>query len=68
MQDTCFETVSFLLNLSQTILDSSRLNEFADDNFEFNEDGKKVFKRIENTVGKGEIALYGQFLLFPHCF
>ena len=68
MQDTCFETVSFLLNLSQTILDSSRLNDFADDNFEFNEDGKKVFKRIENTVGKGEIALYGQFLFFPHCF
>ena len=25
-------------------------------------------KRIENTVGKGEIARYEQFLLFPQCF
>ena len=25
-------------------------------------------KRAENTVGKGEIALYEQFLLFPQCF
>ena len=23
---------------------------------------------VENTVGKGEIALYEQFLLFPQCF
>ena len=23
---------------------------------------------LENNVGKGEIALYEQFLLFPHCF
>ena len=26
------------------------------------------FKPIENTVGKGEIAYYEQFLLFPQCF
>ena len=25
-------------------------------------------KRVENTVGKGEIAHYKQFLLFPQCF
>ena len=25
-------------------------------------------KRVENAVGKGEIALYEQFLLFPKCF
>ena len=24
--------------------------------------------RVENTVGKGEIARYEQFLLFPQCF
>ena len=24
--------------------------------------------RVENTVGKGEIARYEQFLLFQHCF
>ena len=23
---------------------------------------------IEHTVGKGEIARYEEFLLFPHCF
>ena len=26
------------------------------------------YKWIENTVGKGEIARYEQFLLFPQCF
>ena len=25
-------------------------------------------KWLENTVGKGEIACYEQFLLFPQCF
>ena len=30
--------------------------------------GKKFFKRVENTVGKGDIARYEQFLLFPQCF
>ena len=25
-------------------------------------------KLVENTVGKGEIARYEQFVLFPHCF
>ena len=29
---------------------------------------KKFFNRVENTVGKGEIARYEQFLLFPQCF
>ena len=24
--------------------------------------------QVENTVGKGEIARYEQFLLFPRCF
>ena len=42
--------------------------EFADDNSKFDENGRKIFKGIENTVGKGEIARYEQFLLFPHCF
>ena len=30
--------------------------------------GKKLSTRVENTVGKGEIARYEQFLLFPQCF
>ena len=29
---------------------------------------KKLPNWVENTVGKGEIAHYEQFLLFPHCF
>ena len=46
------------------ILDVSKLKEFADDNFKFDENGRKLSKRVENTVGKGEIAHYEQFLLF----
>ena len=52
----------------QQILDASKLKEFADDNFKFNENGTKFSKRVENNVGKGETARYKQFLLFPHCF
>ena len=50
------------------ILDSSKLKEFADDNFNLDENGRKFAKWIENTVEKGEIARYEQFLLFPQCF
>ena len=50
------------------ILDRSKLKEFADDNFEFDENGREFFERIENTVGTGEITRYEQFLLFPQCF
>ena len=37
------------------ILNSSKLKEFAKDNFKFHENGM-FSKRAENTVGKGEIA------------
>ena len=50
------------------ILDSSKLEDFANDNFKFDENGRKFSKRVEYTVGKGEIARYQQFLLFPQCF
>ena len=43
----------------------SKLKDFADDNVKFEENGRKSFKPVENTVGKGEIARYEQFLLFP---
>ena len=36
--------------------------------FEVDKNGKKFTKRVENTVGKGEIARDEQFLLFSHCF
>ena len=48
------------------MLDSSKLKEFADDNFIFDEYGRKFSKWVENTVGKGEISRYEQFLFFPH--
>ena len=44
------------------------MKEFADDNFKFDENGRKLSKRVENTVEKREIALNEQFLLFPQCF
>ena len=50
------------------ILDCSKLKELADDSFKFDENGRQFSKRVENTVGKGEIACYEQFLLFPQCF
>ena len=28
----------------------------------------ELSKQVENTVGKGEIDCYNQFLLFPQCF
>ena len=44
------------------------MKEFADDNFKFDKNGRKLSKQVEKTVGKGEIARYEQFLLFPQCF
>ena len=50
------------LTLSQTInFRLFRIEEFADDNFKFNENGGKFFKPVESTC-------YEQFLLFPQCF
>ena len=40
----------------------------ADDNFKFDENGRKLSRPVENTEGKGEIARYEQFLLFQQCF
>ena len=67
--------------LFKITLDNKRINPFpndkylslsnwksADDNLEFDENSRKLFKRVENTVGKGEIACYEQFLFFPQCF
>ena len=40
------------------------MKEFADNNLK---NGRKLSKRVENTLGKGEISCYKQFLLFPQC-
>ena len=44
------------------------LKDFADDNFKFDKNGRKLSKQVKNTFGKGEIACDEQFLLFPQCF
>ena len=63
-------TASTLLTLSQTAIFRTGLNwnEFADDNIKLNENGRKFSRLVKNTVGKGEIARYEQFLLFSQCF
>ena len=50
------------------ILDGSNLKQSADNIFKLDENSRKLSKWVENTVGKGEIARYEQFLLFPQCF
>ena len=57
-----------ILILTQYQMTNFRLKELADDNFNFEENGSKLSKRVENIVGKGEIARYEQFLLFPQYF
>ena len=64
---------NFKLTLSQTfskqrILNSSKLKQPVVGNFKFDENSRKFSRWVENTEGKGEIAHYGQFLLFPLCF
>ena len=46
----------------------SKLKEFADENFRFDENGRKFFNGLENTVRKGEIARYEQLLVFSQSF
>ena len=64
------ETCKLIFNSEpdDKISDCSTFKVFADDNFTFDENGRILSKRVENTVGKGEIARYEQFLLFPQCF
>ena len=52
----------------ESVLDSSKLKEFADDNIRYDENGRKFSKWVENYVEKGEITCYKQFLLFTHSF
>ena len=64
---TLFTIIAYPITRQQ-IFDSSKLKEFADDNFKFDKNGRKLSKQVENAVEKGEIARYEQFLLFPQCF
>ena len=67
-KSTCFSEIGINPLPDNKILDWSKLKQFADGNYKLYENGRKFSKRVENTVGKGEIARYEQFLLFPPCF
>ena len=43
------------------IFDSSKQEEFADDNFEVDGNGLRFYKRIENTVGKEKLLVTSNF-------
>ena len=51
-----FRYILLLFSIPSFII--SKLKQFADNNFRFDEDSKKFSKEVENTVGKGEIACY----------
>ena len=50
------------------ILGQTKLKAFADNKLNVTIMIISVFDRVENIVGKGEIARCEQFLLFPKCF
>ena len=57
-----------LTNHQMTNFRLFQTEKFADDNIKFGENGRKLSKQEQNTVGNGEIAHYEQFLLFPPVF
>ena len=68
-KEACLLTLSQLIQLIQRqLIEPSKFSEFADDNFKCDKNGRKFSRWVENTVGKGEIARYEQFLLSPQCF
>ena len=50
----------------EPILDSSKLKEFADDNFKFDENGRKFSKLVEKTLWKKEKLLVTSNFSFSH--
>ena len=56
------------LNLSQTsTFRLSKLTKLADDNLKSDENSRKFYKWVENTVGKGEIAHYELMVVLQTC-
>ena len=53
---------------AQQIFDSSKRKEFADDNFIFDEIGKKLSKWVKNTGKRRNCFVISKFLLFLQCF
>ena len=54
----CFNLDQCKILSSGNGLNSSKLNEFAADNFEFDENGEAFSNKVENNVEKGGIARY----------
>ena len=50
------DTYVYIARSKWQILDSSKFKAFADDNFEFDEDGRKLSKKVFNNFGEVEIA------------
>ena len=65
-----FEIVVFesLLITKRQILDSSKLNEFADNNLKLDVNGRKLSKQVENTAGKRRNCLLRAISPFPTVF
>ena len=61
------ELTAFSEIKSVTVVSDFDPKKFAANNFKLDKNGKKFFKCLENTVGKGENAHYNKFLLFQ-CF
>ena len=60
----CTNFLLFIIksNLTQAInSDFSKLKEFTDGNFEFDENGRKFSKHVENTVGKEDLLFTSNF-------
>ena len=71
MQKSCLylSDTNLMTTLSQTKnFRFFQIQNFEDNNFNFDENERNFSNRVENTVGKREIARYEQFLLFPQCF
>ena len=62
----CF-SYNVFKSFSKQNFDSSRQEEFADGNIEFDQN-REFSKKVENTVGKEEIVWYLQFQLIPQSF
>ena len=69
---TCLFSVSGINNYcfnplpDDKIVDWSKLKQIADDNLKFEENGRKLFKPVENTVGKKENLLVTSNFSFSH--
>ena len=58
-----------VLTLSQTkIFRLFQTQRICRQQFQIDKNDRNFSKRLENTVGKGEIAHYEQFLLLQQCF